>query len=106
MRGNPSHALIARVGVGASPIGLAMVRDGSRILVADSNFNGTGNGGRSRPSTSPACPEAYCSRSRRSRSRTSPGLSVATRIMARIASASGTRGTSSSTAAASAHWVS
>ena len=45
MRSNPSHALIARVGVGASPIGLAMVRGGSRILVADSNLNGTGNGG-------------------------------------------------------------
>ena len=47
MRSNPSHALIARVGVGASPIGLAMIRDGSRILVADSNLNGTGNGGTS-----------------------------------------------------------
>ena len=47
MRSNPSHALIARVGVGASPIGLAMVRGGSRILVADSNLNGTGNGGTS-----------------------------------------------------------
>ena len=47
MRSNPSHALIARVGVGASPIGLAMVRGGSRILVADSNLNGKGNGGTS-----------------------------------------------------------
>ncbi len=44
MRSNPSHALIARVGVGESPIGLAMVRGGSRILVADSNLNGKGNG--------------------------------------------------------------
>ena len=47
MRSDPSHALIARVGVGASPIGLAMIRDGSRILVANSNLNGTGNGGTS-----------------------------------------------------------
>ena len=44
MRGNPAHALIARVGVGSSPIGLAMVRDGSRILVANSNLNGKGDG--------------------------------------------------------------
>jgi hypothetical protein len=46
------------------------------------------------------------SRSRRSRSRTSPGFSALTRIIARTASARDTRGTSSDTAAASAHWVS
>jgi hypothetical protein len=48
----------------------------------------------------------YRFRSRRSRSRTSSGLSVVTRIMARTASASATRGTSSSTAASSTQRVS
>src|SRR5262249_57574538 len=52
------------------------------------------------------CARRYWSRSRRSRSITSSGLSAATRIIARTASASDTRGTSSVTAAESAHAVS
>ncbi|MBO0787773.1 MAG: YncE family protein, partial [Actinobacteria bacterium] len=34
---DPRHALLARVSVGQLPLGLAMVRNGSRIIVADSN---------------------------------------------------------------------
>jgi len=40
MRSKPAQALIARADVGAAPIGLAMVKNGSRILVANSNLNG------------------------------------------------------------------
>jgi len=38
LRTNPAHALIARVNLGSAPIGLIMVRNGSRILVANSNL--------------------------------------------------------------------
>lgn len=38
LRTSPAHSLIARVDVGAAPIGLIMVRTGSRILVANSNL--------------------------------------------------------------------
>jgi DNA-binding beta-propeller fold protein YncE len=34
---DPAHALIARVRVGAAPVGLALVDNGTRIVVADSN---------------------------------------------------------------------
>ena len=34
---DPGHALIARVTVGQSPLGLAVIGKGSRIVVADSN---------------------------------------------------------------------
>jgi serine/threonine-protein kinase len=34
---DPAHALLAKVSVGQVPLGLAMVRNGSRIIVADSN---------------------------------------------------------------------
>ncbi len=34
---DPGHALIARVAVGQSPLGLAVISKGSRIVVADSN---------------------------------------------------------------------
>jgi DNA-binding beta-propeller fold protein YncE len=34
---DPGHALIARVAVGQSPLGLAVISNGSRIVVADSN---------------------------------------------------------------------
>jgi hypothetical protein len=34
---DPAHALIARVAVGQSPLGLAVISNGSRIVVADSN---------------------------------------------------------------------
>jgi DNA-binding beta-propeller fold protein YncE len=34
---NPPHALVARVAVGAAPIGLVLVDNGRRIVVADSN---------------------------------------------------------------------
>ena len=34
---DPAHALIARVAVGQSPLGLAIISNGSRIVVADSN---------------------------------------------------------------------
>jgi serine/threonine protein kinase/DNA-binding beta-propeller fold protein YncE len=37
---DPSHALIARVAVGQSPLGLAVISNGSRIVVADSNRDG------------------------------------------------------------------
>jgi serine/threonine-protein kinase len=40
LRSSPSRSLVARVNVGASPIGLAMVDGGRRILVANSNLNG------------------------------------------------------------------
>jgi DNA-binding beta-propeller fold protein YncE len=36
---NPSHSLIARVSVGQKPIGLAFVKGGAEIMVADSNLN-------------------------------------------------------------------
>jgi DNA-binding beta-propeller fold protein YncE len=36
---HPAHSLIARVDVGASPIGLILARNGSRILVANSNLH-------------------------------------------------------------------
>jgi DNA-binding beta-propeller fold protein YncE len=37
---DPGHALIARVAVGQSPLGLAVISNGSRIVVADSNRDG------------------------------------------------------------------
>jgi serine/threonine protein kinase/DNA-binding beta-propeller fold protein YncE len=37
---DPVHALIARVAVGQSPLGLAVISNGSRIVVADSNRGG------------------------------------------------------------------
>jgi Protein kinase domain/Lactonase, 7-bladed beta-propeller len=40
LRSSPSRSLMARVNVGASPIGLAMVDGGRRILVANSNLKG------------------------------------------------------------------
>ena len=40
---NPDHALLADVPVGEAPVGLALVNNGRRIVVADSNrFMGTG----------------------------------------------------------------
>jgi len=36
---DPSHALIARVGVGETPLGLSFVNGGSAILVADANLH-------------------------------------------------------------------
>lgn len=38
LRSNPSHALIARVQVGQSPIGLTALDNGKRIIVANSNM--------------------------------------------------------------------
>jgi DNA-binding beta-propeller fold protein YncE len=38
---NPSQSLIARVSVGLNPIGLAFVKGGKEIVVADANLNGT-----------------------------------------------------------------
>ena len=40
LRSRPSRSLLARVSVGAGPIGLAMVDGGRRILVANSNLHG------------------------------------------------------------------
>jgi DNA-binding beta-propeller fold protein YncE len=40
LRSDPAHALIARVQVGQSPIGLAPVDGGARIVVANSNLAG------------------------------------------------------------------
>ncbi len=37
---DPGRALIARVGVGQSPLGLAVISHGSRVVVADSNRDG------------------------------------------------------------------
>jgi DNA-binding beta-propeller fold protein YncE len=37
LRTNPQHALLANVRVGAAPVGLVLLRDGARIVVADSN---------------------------------------------------------------------
>ncbi len=34
---DPGHALLARVAVGQSPLGLAIISNGTRIVVADSN---------------------------------------------------------------------
>ena len=39
LRTNPGHSLIARVNVGAAPLGLVMVDNGSRILVANSDLH-------------------------------------------------------------------
>ena len=39
LRTDPTHALIAKVDVGAAPIALAMIRGGRRILVADTNLH-------------------------------------------------------------------
>jgi DNA-binding beta-propeller fold protein YncE len=39
LRTNPRHALIARVNLGASPIGLIMIENGSRMLIANSNLH-------------------------------------------------------------------
>jgi DNA-binding beta-propeller fold protein YncE len=38
LRSNPSHALIARVGVGVSPIGVSFAAAGKRIIVANSDL--------------------------------------------------------------------
>jgi Protein kinase domain len=40
LRSDPAHALIARVEVGETPIGLTFIGHGKRIIVADSNLNG------------------------------------------------------------------
>ena len=37
LRGDPTHALIARAAVGEAPVGLALVDRGQRVVVADSN---------------------------------------------------------------------
>jgi hypothetical protein len=37
LRTDPAHALLADVRVGELPVGLALVRNGTRIVVADSN---------------------------------------------------------------------
>jgi DNA-binding beta-propeller fold protein YncE len=37
LRTDPRHALLARVRVGAAPVGLALLRHGTRIVVADSD---------------------------------------------------------------------
>jgi len=43
LRIDPQHALLARIRVGAAPVGLALLRNGTRIVVADSNrFAATG----------------------------------------------------------------
>ena len=42
LRTEPGRALIAKVGVGAAPIGLTALSGGSRILVANSGRHGTG----------------------------------------------------------------
>ncbi len=39
LRTDPGHSLIARVDVGAAPLGLVMVKNGSRILVANSDLH-------------------------------------------------------------------
>jgi len=39
LRTSPAHSLIARVNVGAAPLGAVMVRNGSRILVANSDLH-------------------------------------------------------------------
>ena len=39
LRTDPGHSLIARVNVGAAPLGLVMVNNGSRILVANSDLH-------------------------------------------------------------------
>ena len=39
LRSDPDHALNARVAVGAAPIGLALVKGGSRILVANTSLH-------------------------------------------------------------------
>jgi DNA-binding beta-propeller fold protein YncE len=39
LRTDPPHSLIARVNVGAAPLGLVMVKNGSRILVANSDLH-------------------------------------------------------------------
>lgn len=41
LRTDPQHALLARIRVGAAPVGLALLRKGARIVVADSNRFGT-----------------------------------------------------------------
>lgn len=37
LRADPAHSLIASVPVGEAPVGLALVRNGTRVVVADSN---------------------------------------------------------------------
>jgi DNA-binding beta-propeller fold protein YncE len=37
LRTDPAHALVAVVRVGEAPVGLMLVRDGTRVVVADSN---------------------------------------------------------------------
>jgi DNA-binding beta-propeller fold protein YncE len=41
LRTDPSHALLAKVEVGLTPIGLTLVNGGSRIVVADTDVNNT-----------------------------------------------------------------
>ncbi len=43
LRTDPRHALLAAVRVGEAPVGLALVRSGARIVVADSNRFGVGS---------------------------------------------------------------
>ncbi len=42
---DPRHALIARVAVGQIPLGLVLVNNGTRMVVADSNRDGVGKSG-------------------------------------------------------------
>ncbi len=39
LRSDPKHALLARVMIGATPVGEVLVRGGSRLVVADANLN-------------------------------------------------------------------
>ena len=41
LRTDPQHARLASLRVGTAPVGLALVRGGARIVVADSNRFGT-----------------------------------------------------------------
>jgi serine/threonine protein kinase len=43
MRKNPDHSLIARVDVGEGPIGFTFIKNGSEIMVADSDLNNRPN---------------------------------------------------------------
>jgi len=42
LRTDPSHALIAEVNVGQTPIGMRMVRNSTRMIIADTDIQGTG----------------------------------------------------------------
>jgi DNA-binding beta-propeller fold protein YncE len=43
LRTDPAHALLARVAVGQEPIGEMLIRSGSRIVVADSDYHNVAN---------------------------------------------------------------